>query len=361
LVHVDAEYDFGLLSVLGRESAGALSFWPEDETPFEVPFKYDALSTAEFEAWKEYAHQLPLQFSGRTIRLSLAGAQSKTALYFDEEDNPFIPENGAPTTHILKPRIQGCHPSSVFVELLTMRIAQSVLGEDRVPYTDLWNNCYRIRRFDRPNEGAGIKRLHQEDFCLALGRMPTQKYEMGSTQERLLRPCFQLIDKLGDAELIRSPAIERQRLLDQVIVNVLLHNPDAHLKNYSFLYQDDGLLEISPLYDSLCTRNLTFEADNGPGWVNKTEPAMHTRDLSLRIGNAQQINHVTLEDWEYFAQECGFTKAFIRRRLKLQSERVSDRLESVVESVLEEIPIAGQAAETVVEGVSRQVRAITPS
>jgi len=355
LLHVDAAHDFGLLSVIGRECAGALSFWPEDEEPTNAAPRYIPLSDAEFNSWKEYAHQLPLQFPGRTIRLSLAGVQSKAALYFDDEDEAYLPENGAPTTHILKPRIQGCWPNSAFVELMTMRIAQSVLGQDRVPDSDVWRNCYRVRRFDRLRAKTGVNRLHQEDFCLALGRMPNQKYEAGSPQERLLRPCFDLIDALGEREMIRSPAVERFRLLDQVIVNVLLHNPDAHLKNYAFLYQEDGALEIAPLYDGLCTHGLRFESSDASAWDQGTGPAVHTRKLSLRIGNAELIDRVGMEDWEVFAEECGFTQAFVRRRVRQLAESVGEHLQPTLDAVLEVVPTAEQAAAGIVEGVSRQV------
>lgn len=355
LLHVDAENDFNLLSVIGRESAGALSFWPENEEPFADEPRYDALSNDEFERWREYAHQLPQQFQGRTIRLSLAGVQSKTALYFDQEDHAFLPENGAPTTHILKPRIQGCQPSTVFVELLTMRVAQAVLGADRVPDTDLWNNCYRIRRFDRPRLEAGVIRHHQEDFCLALGRMPNQKYESGSPRERLLARCFDLIDELGEKGLIRSPALERRHLLNQVIVNALLHNPDAHLKNYAFIYQPDGTLAIAPLYDSLCTHGLKFTADEAGAWTADGGPATHTRELSLQIGNAATIDQISREDWEAFAIECGFTKAFVRRQVAVIAEKIHRQLRPAVEAVLEITPAAEQAARIMTDGVSKQL------
>jgi serine/threonine-protein kinase HipA len=358
LLHIDAEHDFGLLSVIGRESAGALSFWPEDETPATADAKYIPLSDEEFDAWKQYAHQLPLQFPGREIRLSLAGAQSKTALYFDEKGHAFLPKNGTPTSHILKPAIPGCRPSSAHVELITMQIARSVLGSDRVPETDLWRNCYRVQRFDRPRTEAGVYRLHQEDFCLALGRMPNQKYESGSPQERLLAPCFKLIDKLGERGMIMSPAVERMHLLDQVILNVLLHNPDAHLKNYAFLYREDAVLEISPLYDCLCTAGLAFRKDNSPGWNHIAGPEIHTRNLSLRIGNAAQIDRVGMADWESFADECGFTKAFVRRRVKMLAEGVIEQLQPVRDAMLNTVPAADQAVEGVVRGVSSQVEAV---
>ena len=358
LLHVDAENDFGLLSIIGRESAGALSFWPEDEEPFVGNPQYKELSNTEFERWKKYAHQLPLQFEGRTLRLSLAGVQSKTALYFDEDDNAYLPQNGEPTTHILKPRMQGWLPSTVFVELLTMRLAQAVLGKDGVPDTDLWNNCYLIRRFDRPRIEEGVSRLHQEDFCLALGRMPNQKYEGGSPRERLMGSCFKLIDKLGEKGLIQSPVIERLRLLDQVIVNALLHNPDAHLKNYAFLYQEDGSLKISPLYDCLCTHGLRFAAIDEGAWTADAGPETHTRELSLQIGNAVSIDQITKNDWESFALECGFTKAFLRRRLNLLAENIGAQLRPVAEAVVNETPAAERAANAMIEGVSGQIESI---
>ncbi len=355
IFHGDAEYDFGLLSLIGRECAGALSFWPEDESPLDNEARYSALSLQDFRTWREYAHHLPFQFPGKTIRLSLAGAQAKTALYFDDQDNPFFPENGAATSHILKPRIQGCVPSTVFTELLTMRLARAVLGEEEVPSTDLWQSCYRIRRFDRPKSGSGVRRLHQEDFCLALGRMPGQKYEMGSPQERLLSPCFDLLDTLGDNGLVASPALERLRLLNQVILNVLLHNPDAHLKNYALLYLDDGSLRIAPLYDCLCTFGLNFEAA-GSAWAQDAGPAAHTRQMSLSIGNAVLIDQIGWQDWEYFAIECGFTKAYVRRRVRAMAEAVIAVSQPVLDSVLEEHPNAERAAQAVKSGVTAQVR-----
>jgi serine/threonine-protein kinase HipA len=185
--------------------------------------------------------------------------------------------------------------------------------------------------------------------------MPAQKYEMASPQERLLSPCFNLLDTLGDDGLVASPALERLRLLNQVIVNVLLHNPDAHLKNYALLYLDNGSLRISPLYDSLCTFGLNFEAVGG-AWARDAGPAAHTRQMSLRIGNALLIDQIGWQDWEYFATECGFTKAFVRRRVRAMAEAVSAALQPVMDSVLEEHPIAERAAHAVESGVTAQVR-----
>ena len=357
LLHVDSDHDFGLLAALGRESAGALSFWPEAESP-AAKHRYAELSDAQFDQWREHAHRLPLQFQERTFRLSLAGAQSKTALYFDQHDKPYLPVDGGPTTHILKPRIPGCRPNPVYVELITMRLAQAALGAERVPATDLWRNCYRVRRFDRPYTPSGVERLHQEDLCLALGRMPARKYESASESGSLLPACFRLIDELGEQGRIESPAIERMRLLDQVILNVLLHNPDAHLKNYALLYDDEGRLEVAPLYDSLCTNGLTFESSERSAWAPGTGPAAHMRDLSLRIGEATRIDRVRMSDWEQAAAASGFTRAFARRRVRLLAEQLERALQPTVNAVLDATPAEETAVTGVVEGVRKQLRMV---
>jgi serine/threonine-protein kinase HipA len=188
--------------------------------------------------------------------------------------------------------------------------------------------------------------------------MPNQKYEAGSPRERLMGRCFALIDALGERELIQSPAVQRRNLLDQVIVNALLHNPDAHLKNYALLYHDDGTLEMTPLYDCLCTHGLQFAADATGAWAADTGPATHTRDLSLQIGDAIPIDRISQEDWEAFALECGFTQAYVRRRLKLIANEIDAQLAAVVDSVLAEIPAAERAAAAVLQGVRGQLNAV---
>ncbi len=354
LLHVDATDDFGLLKAIGRESAGALSFWPEGERPESTEKQYTPISLEDFHQWREYAHQQPFQFKGQTLRMSLGGAQAKMALYFDTDDKPYLPQQGAPTSHILKPKIAGCLPSSVHIEYLTMKLATAVLGEKEVPAVDIWQNCYRIRRFDRPRSGKTLRRLHQEDYCLILGRMPKKKYESEHTAENLLASCFAKLDQLGSQGLVAAPALQRLRLLNQVIVNVLLHNPDAHLKNYALMLKENGLIEVSPMYDSLCTYGMRFTAE-GEAWGQTAGPASHTLKLSLRIGNAVDINQVSRQDWDIFAKDCGFTAAFVRRRLHTLAEKLSAALPEVINAALAVEPLAEAAANLLNRAVQKQL------
>ena len=102
-----------------------------------------------------------------------------------------------------------------------------------------------VERYDRRVTGDGtIKRLHQEDFCQALGVPPAQKYasEGGPTFAR----CFDLVRRV-----CTRPAREVLKLLDAAILQMLLGNADAHGKNYSLRARPDGSIEVAPLYDML--------------------------------------------------------------------------------------------------------------
>ena len=118
---------------------------------------------------------------------------------------------------------------------------------------------------------------------------------------------------------------------------------------------DNGSLRVSPLYDCLCTSGLNFAAADD-AWARDAGPAAHTRQMSLSIGNALMIDQIGRQDWEHFATECGFTRPFVRRRVRAMAEAVSAALQPAMNSVLEEHPIAEPAAQAVRSGVTAQVR-----
>lgn len=357
LLHIDRKDDLGLLGAIGRECAGALSFWPEGGSPRDNAPNYTRLSLEDYQQWSWRVQQQPLQFRGQILRVSLAGGQSKSALYFDLQNNPYLPVNGAPTTHILKPGIPGCLPASVFTEYLTMALARAVLGNDEVPEVDIWQNSFRVRRYDRPRMYGNLRHLHQEDFCMALGRIPARKYESRDRPEHLLAACFKLLDHLGYQGLVAVPVLERQRLLNQIIMNVLLHNPDAHLKNYALLLQDNGRICVSPLYDSLCTHGMDFPA-TGENRRQVSGLAAHKRNMCLRIGNAINIDQIKQQDWSQFAIECGFTAAFVRRRVRELAKTLRGVLPDTINSFNGQYPSAGRAANAVRDGVTQQINMI---
>ena len=103
-----------------------------------------------------------------------------------------------------------------------------------------------IQRYDRTNNGDRWRRLHQEDFCQALGKPPSAKYEFNHTGI----PGPTLSDMFDLARRHLSPT-DIVRLLDIVVFHVLACNTDAHAKNYSVMLRGSGA-SLAPLYDVIC-------------------------------------------------------------------------------------------------------------
>jgi serine/threonine-protein kinase HipA len=105
---------------------------------------------------------------------------------------------------------------------------------------------YRVARYDRYLMTDGtLKRLHQEDFCQAIGVSPELKYENEGGPG--FKDCFKLVAKWSD-----EPALDSLLLLRWSLYNFLIGNADAHAKNLSFLYTD-GKIRLAPFYDLLAT------------------------------------------------------------------------------------------------------------
>lgn len=99
--------------------------------------------------------------------------------------------------------------------------------------------AYAIRRFDRDGE----QRIHAEDMAQVLFRYPHEKYD-GPNYERLGR----LIREYTDDGLANVQAFVRRLLVD-----ILLANGDAHLKNWSLFYPDRHTPRLAPAYDIVST------------------------------------------------------------------------------------------------------------
>ena len=90
-----------------------------------------------------------------------------------------------------------------------------------------------------------LHRLHQEDFCQALGYPDGLKYEASGGPG--LAACAALVRKLA------LGPVAVQGLLDWVVFNVLIGNADAHAKNLSLLCDRVGQRRLAPLYDLVPT------------------------------------------------------------------------------------------------------------
>lgn len=114
-------------------------------------------------------------------KMSLPGAQAKTAFYWDRTANRWgVPGGRTPTTHIIKPCIPG-FDDLVENEHLCQDIAARLgMPAARSFVLMLDQPCIVVERYDRlpPAPGTRLpRRIHQEDVCQALSLMPTRKYQ----------------------------------------------------------------------------------------------------------------------------------------------------------------------------------------
>jgi len=239
---------FGLLAALGRDCAGALVVLPEGDSP---PPTYttrgaEPLSEADLSALVANLHSTPLGVD-RNVRLSLAGVQEKLLLVRLPDGGWARPVGGLPSTHILKPEIEGFE-NTVENEAFCMRIAKHLglpVAEVDTIVAD-GSSVLSVERFDRRVDPDGtVHRIHQEDLCQAMGLPPKRKYEQdgGPSLARIARILRDVADPESPIALLRAATL-----------NVALGNCDAHGKNFSLLHTESGGLRLAPLYDLISTR-----------------------------------------------------------------------------------------------------------
>lgn len=240
-----------LLAAIGRDCIGAMQFLPRGADPGD-PFRIEGTpqSEADIAATIRDLAASPLGLGvDDTFRISLAGAQEKTALLW--QDGTWLKPTGlTPTTHIFKRRMgvisHGIDMTdSVENEWLCLKLADAMglpVNEARMQtFED--QTVLVVTRFDRaPREKGGILRLPQEDFLQALGLESGQKYQEHGG------PGMQ--EGLRLLEGSRERAADQRLFLKAQIVNWILAAIDGHAKNYS-LFLGPGGFAMTPLYDIL--------------------------------------------------------------------------------------------------------------
>lgn len=313
-LRVPARDDFALLAAIGGECAGAVSIrspGAQVERPMQAEGDLEALLYLQGDDAGEGAWAL----LGAPLRLSLAGAQDKIAVIVDSDGRLRLPVRDEPSTHILKPdsrRFRGLRD----LEALGLALARALglpVAPSR-PMQVLDRPALLIGRYDRTVDGSRVQRLHQEDFCQALGYPGEMKYE--SQGGPGLAWCSALIRQLG-----LGPAAV-QGLLDWTVFNALIGNADAHAKNLALLCDRSGVRRLAPFYDLVPTVVL-------PETLIERAPA-------LRIGGATRLEAITAEDWRAFATQAQYAPRFVLGRVVGMAAALLGCLEAVGAQLVEQ-------------------------
>lgn len=294
-IKTDEEDYLSILAALGRECLGALMIVKEGDVLQEPGYKLLTIDKV-----KELASEGATKSTQILMEthLSLAGASGKVGLYFDDDNNKwYLPEGRAPSNYIVK-QSHVRLSSIVLNEQLCMLTAKE-LGID-TPKSFIINTgkgtdsevLFATNRYDRISSSEkrikGLKvpfRLHQEDFAQAMGIPSGQKYE--TEKKGYLSRMFEII-----RGYTTNPIAEQMKLWKILCFNYLIGNGDAHIKNYSLLYNENlKNIKVAPAYDIVCTRcyNLRDEA-------------------SMFIGNEINFKSIKRDTFKEAAKEAGLTE-----------------------------------------------------
>ncbi|MBX9925900.1 MAG: type II toxin-antitoxin system HipA family toxin, partial [Hyphomicrobiaceae bacterium] len=300
-----------ILAEIGRDTAGALSIGQPGTTN---PANWRPVGTGA--ALERILNELPNKpfLAGEDgVSMSLAGVQSKLGVALDTDGRICIPLGGAPSTHILKPDTADRLFGSVHNEALCLTLARCcALNAPHVTTGKAGARTYfLIDRYDRYAQADKWRRLHQEDFCQALGKPPTAKYEANLTG--IKGPTFADMFALTRNAMAAPDLLA---LLDYAIFNVLVCNTDAHAKNYSLMISGRGF-RLAPLYDVMCAA----------AWDGVT------RNMAQKIAGKNRGDHLQRRHWESWARECGLNPTGVVARVRALAGSVQTELAGAVAAV----------------------------
>ncbi|GAA4334865.1 type II toxin-antitoxin system HipA family toxin [Variovorax defluvii] len=265
---------FDLLQAIGRDCVGAIQLLGENDAPAGIE-RIDATPLTEQDVEQLLLHTTDpgpagVQHPGEDeLRISLAGAQEKTALLW-HGGQWLRPHGATPTTHILKLPLGlvGHRRADFSTSVENEWLCLNILRAYGLPVP----NCAILRfggqkvlaveRFDRQwhSSGRWLLRLPQEDFCQALGQPSHLKYEAdgGPGMLALAGVLRQSVDAARDLGV----------LLSAQILFWMLGAPDGHAKNFSIRLLPEGRLRLTPLYDVM---SIWPVEGNGPNQFSRHE------------------------------------------------------------------------------------------
>jgi serine/threonine-protein kinase HipA len=320
-LHVSATNPFQLLTELGGECAGAISVAPAGgPEPGRDPRPPRWLSEEDLGALLADLPRRPLIAAidevedGGGFRLSLAGAQNKVGVLV-KGDKIGLSHGNPPTTGILKapiPHVTESVANEAFCMSLAAHVDLDVAAAS--PRMADSQEYLLVHRYDRGRD-APDGRIHQEDFCQALGLVPAVKYEKegGPT----VADCAELIRRHFSA-----PARDITAFLDALLFNFAIANYDAHAKNYSLLLDGPGSIRLAPLYDLIST--VVFHGTD--------------RKLAMQYGGENRPAYLRGRHLDRLAKDLGVKPALVRRRAVAMAERT----EAAAEQARRSLPLEFQ-------------------
>lgn len=349
--HVDTAHPFDLLASVGRDCVGAIQLYPpRSEIPSVMETQAEPLDESQIEALLDSYQMAPLGMEeGADFRISLAGAQEKTALLWYKGCWQ-RPQGSTPTSHIFKLPIGRIEQNNIDLrdscenEWLCLRIAREFgfpvanavlanFGQKKVLI---------VERFDRRWSRDGwLMRLPQEDFCQALGVAPALKYESHGGPG--IADAMKLL--LGS----RSAIQDREMFFKSQLLFWMLAAIDGHGKNFSLFIEPESSFRMTPLYDVMSAFPI-FETGGIPLKKAKMAMALQGKNRQYNFAMIQPRHFISTAAHVGFSQDTAFDLM----------QEMAAQTEEVITAVTAELPadFPEQISNAIFQGLSNQAARI---
>jgi serine/threonine-protein kinase HipA len=337
---------YSLLAAIGRDCVGALQFLPDGAAVGDAG-GIDARPVSDEEIANIISNlaRSPLGIGeDQEFRISLAGAQEKTALlYWDDKWQ--VPHGTTATTHILKPQI-GRLPNGIdlsnsvenehFCLELVAALGLPVAKSQIIDFAE--KRVLSVERFDRMRTKDGrLLRLPQEDCCQALSVPPSRKYESDGGPG--IPAIYDLI-KGSDV-----PEEDHKTFFKAQIVFWLLGATDGHAKNFSIRLSSSGRFRLTPLYDIVSTQ---------PSFDSK-QISRNQMKLAMAIGSNRHyvVDRVLGRHFKQTADACGLPVGTLNAIIEEIGDTGKDKIDQTLSSLPANFPV--EVAQSISEGAKRRI------
>ncbi|MET3124577.1 serine/threonine-protein kinase HipA [Oxalobacteraceae bacterium GrIS 2.11] len=345
---------FNLLAAVGRDCVGAIQLLPPDEAPanlFAITGKPLNDQTIAQIIRNTAGPTLPgLGVAHDDLRLSIAGAQEKTAL-LRHKNKWLLPTASTPTTHILKLPIGlvGNMQADMRTSVENEWLCSKIMGAYGLPVAQCDIGIFGdqkvliVERFDRKfsDDKSWIARLPQEDFCQATGTSSLYRYQADGGPG-----VIRIMEILSGSELA---SLDRRNFFKIQILFWLLAATDGHAKNFSIFHLPGSQYRATPLYDILSAHPVLGAGKNQIA-PQKAKLAMAVRATE----NYYRIVQIQRRHWGEMARQAGLGE----RVAETLIEEILAKTDEIVVAMHQMLPpqFPMDLAESILSGLQRQCK-----
>ncbi|PLX67105.1 MAG: serine/threonine protein kinase [Denitrovibrio sp.] len=331
---IQSSSSFDILAETGRDCVGALQLLPADSEPETIQqINAEPLDDKQIADMLKGYQRSPLGMGeDNDFRISIAGAQEKTALLF-YNGKWCRPKGATPTSHIIKLPIGNITSNNIdlsesvenewLCHLILKTFGIPIANAEIVTFEDM--KVLAVERFDRKwiDDEKWIIRLPQEDFCQAKGIPPAIKYESDGGPD---------IKDIMDT-LLGSSNNEEDRFIfmKSVFLFWVMGAVDGHAKNFSIFLEAGNNYRLTPLYDVISIYPIIAKKQIHPSKVKMAMSVVGTKKKYL-------WERIHVDNWIRTADACNFSKEAMHEIINEMLSTIDDVIEKVKSQLPNDFP-----------------------